>query len=84
MPKPTEIDICGLACQLLFHPFIRRAGKLKLLFQSPLAARGFAHELDSVNYVPSFAIYKVDSMSVSTSKHGCGDLRFSVEGLLAF
>lgn len=67
MPKPIEIDICGLACQLLFHPLIRRAGKLKILFQIPHAARGFAHELDSVNYVPSFEICKVDSVFLLAS-----------------
>lgn len=65
-------------------PFNQKGWKARNSLPDSPAARGFAHELDSVNYVPSFEICKVDSLSVSTSKHGCGDLRFSVEGLLAF
>lgn len=77
MPKPIEIDICELACQLLFHPLIRRSWKAKNSLPDSPMQLGILHELDSVVHVPSFGP-EVDSI-ISTSKHGCGDLRFSVE-----
>lgn len=70
-----------------FTLLVTRARKLKKkkkksFFRLP-CSRGFACELDSTNYTTS-EICKVDSVGVSTSKHGHGDLRFRVECLLAF